>query len=50
MIAERPGNPVLAPEDAITELHECAGSQFDPDVVRALVAELSSTRVARTAA
>jgi diguanylate cyclase (GGDEF)-like protein len=49
MIAERPGSPALSPDAAIAELHECASSQFDPDVVAALVAELSSTRVAQTA-
>jgi HD-GYP domain-containing protein (c-di-GMP phosphodiesterase class II) len=49
MVAERPGNPALAPEAAIAELRECAGSQFDPDVVAAL-AGLSAMRVVRTAA
>jgi diguanylate cyclase (GGDEF)-like protein len=41
MIAERPGSPALAAQDAIAELHQCAGSQFDPDVVTALLEELS---------
>jgi diguanylate cyclase (GGDEF)-like protein/putative nucleotidyltransferase with HDIG domain len=50
MVAERPYSPALAPEAAIAELHECAGSQFDPDVVEALVAELSLARVARPTA
>jgi diguanylate cyclase (GGDEF)-like protein len=50
MVAERPGSPALALEAAIAELHECAGSQFDPDVVAALVKELSTMRMARTAA
>jgi diguanylate cyclase (GGDEF)-like protein len=48
MVAERPYSPALAPEAAIAELHECAGSQFDADVVAALVAELSLARVARS--
>lgn len=50
MVAERPCSPALPPEAAVAELHECAGSQFDPDVVATLVAELSSWRVARSAA
>jgi diguanylate cyclase (GGDEF)-like protein len=50
MIAERPGSPALAPDAAIAELHECASSQFDPDIVAALVAEFSSMRLAQTAA
>jgi putative nucleotidyltransferase with HDIG domain len=50
MVTERPYSPALAPEAAIAELHECAGSQFDPDVVAMLVEELSSAHVARSAA
>jgi putative nucleotidyltransferase with HDIG domain len=50
MTAERPGSQAHAPEDAIAELQACAGSQFDPEVVAALVTELSATQVARTAA
>jgi diguanylate cyclase (GGDEF)-like protein len=50
MVAERPYSRALAPEAAIAELHECSSSQFDPDVVTALVAELSSTRVTLTVA
>jgi diguanylate cyclase (GGDEF)-like protein len=50
MVAERPYSAALAPESAIAELHACAGSQFDPDVVATLVAELSSMQVARFAA
>jgi diguanylate cyclase (GGDEF)-like protein len=42
MVAERPYSPALAPDAAIAELLECAGSQFDPQVVDALVAELST--------
>ncbi len=48
MVAERPYSPALAPEAAIAELNECANSQFDPDVVRALVAELAAARSAVT--
>jgi diguanylate cyclase (GGDEF)-like protein/putative nucleotidyltransferase with HDIG domain len=50
MVAERPYSPALDPEEAIAELHECAGTQFDRDVVETLVAELASARVTRSAA
>ena len=37
MIAPRPyRNPMTIP-DALKELHACAGSQFDPDVVDAFM-------------
>jgi diguanylate cyclase (GGDEF)-like protein/putative nucleotidyltransferase with HDIG domain len=48
MVSERPYSPALAPEAAIAELNECANSQFDPDVVQALVAELAAARIAVT--
>lgn len=50
MVAERPYSSALAPEAAVAELQECAGSQFDPQVVAALVAELSSSQLGRLAA
>jgi diguanylate cyclase (GGDEF)-like protein len=34
----------LTAEQAMLELHDCAGSQFDPDVVAALAAELGFVR------
>lgn len=50
MVAERPYSPARTPEAAIAELRERAGSQFDPDVVAALIAEISPAQVTRFAA
>lgn len=38
MISVRPYRPQLSIHDALTELQDGAGTQFDPDVVRAFVA------------
>ena len=38
MISVRPYRPQLSIRDALTELQNGAGTQFDPDVVRAFVA------------
>ena len=35
MVSDRPYREALSPADAVTELRECAGTQFDPDVVDA---------------
>jgi diguanylate cyclase (GGDEF)-like protein len=35
MTSDRPYRPALAVQDALDELHRCAGRQFDPAVVRA---------------
>jgi diguanylate cyclase (GGDEF)-like protein len=40
MTSERPYREARSLEDALAELRRCAGTQFDPEVVRALVAEL----------
>jgi HD-GYP domain-containing protein (c-di-GMP phosphodiesterase class II) len=37
MTEDRPYRQALASEDAIAELRRCAGTQFDPDVVEALI-------------
>jgi diguanylate cyclase (GGDEF)-like protein len=42
MVAERPYSPALPIDAALAELAECAGLQFDPDVVAALIAEVSA--------
>jgi diguanylate cyclase (GGDEF)-like protein len=42
MVSERPYRKPLTPGAALTELHECAGAQFDPVVVRAFVEATSS--------
>ena len=40
MIAERPYSAARTREEAISELQRCAGTLFDPHVVRAFIAEL----------
>ena len=39
MIEERPYSPAMSEEDACRELERCAGTQFDPAVVKAFVAK-----------
>ena len=41
MISERVYRRRVSPDEAITELDRCAGTQFDPDVVTALAQELA---------
>jgi len=47
MTTDRSYRPAMPLADAIAELRRCAGTQFDPDVVQALVAVLESDTVAR---
>jgi diguanylate cyclase (GGDEF)-like protein len=41
MLSDRPYRPGMTREQALAELRRCAGTQFDPDVVRAFVVALS---------
>lgn len=41
LTAPRPYRDAASTEDALEELHRCAGTQFDPRVVEALAADLS---------
>ncbi|MFL5960709.1 MAG: HD domain-containing phosphohydrolase [Gaiellaceae bacterium] len=43
MTSERPYGGTLTQEDALAELDRCAGTQFDPAVVKALAEELVAT-------
>jgi HD-GYP domain-containing protein (c-di-GMP phosphodiesterase class II) len=38
MTTDRPYRKALSEADALTELHRCSGTQFDPAVVDALAA------------
>ena len=44
MITERPYHAAMHPEDALAELRDCAGSQFDPDVVDACSIRVTTLR------
>ena len=50
MVSERPYSPPIPLEDALDELSRCAGTQFDPAVVRAFCAELAADRRSRATA
>jgi HD-GYP domain-containing protein (c-di-GMP phosphodiesterase class II) len=47
LISSRPYAPGMSESDARAELRRCAGSQFDPRVITALLAELDH-RTAQT--
>jgi HD-GYP domain-containing protein (c-di-GMP phosphodiesterase class II) len=47
MTTTRSYRPAMALEDAVAELRSCAGTQFDPDVVAALVSILEEDSVIR---
>jgi diguanylate cyclase (GGDEF)-like protein len=55
MTSDRPYRPTLAVQDALAELHRCAGAQFDPAVVRVFslvvngMSGLAGARVAASA-
>ena len=44
MTSDRVYRGRLSDEDALEELERCAGTQFDPDIVAALAAELGVRR------
>lgn len=44
MITTRPYRAAMTPQAALAELDRCAGSQFDPDVVRAFTAVVARQR------
>jgi two-component system, cell cycle response regulator len=41
MVSSRPYRPDMTADEALAELHRCAGEQFDPDVVEALTAVMA---------
>jgi HD-GYP domain-containing protein (c-di-GMP phosphodiesterase class II) len=43
MTSDRAYRQAMSPGDALAELERCAGTQFDPAVVKALAAELLPT-------
>ena len=43
MVSERPYSPGRDPESVLAEIRECAGSQFDPDLVEVLDRVVRST-------
>jgi HD-GYP domain-containing protein (c-di-GMP phosphodiesterase class II) len=50
MVTDRPYRPGTDRASALTELQRCAGSQFDPRVVKAFCAVASRMALARAVA
>jgi HD-GYP domain-containing protein (c-di-GMP phosphodiesterase class II) len=50
MVTDRPYRKGTDSESALAELHRCAGTQFDPAVVKAFCAVMSRVELARAAA
>ena len=48
MITDRPYRAGMSHADAVAELRRCSGTQFDPQVVDALIAELDARQVTDT--
>jgi HD-GYP domain-containing protein (c-di-GMP phosphodiesterase class II) len=44
MTSDRDYRQAVPPRDALAELERCAGTQFDPAVVKALAEELGTSR------
>jgi HD-GYP domain-containing protein (c-di-GMP phosphodiesterase class II) len=42
MVSDRPYRAALSFDHAVAELRRCSGSQFDPAVVEALLAEIGA--------
>jgi diguanylate cyclase (GGDEF)-like protein/PAS domain S-box-containing protein len=47
MTSNRPYRTAMSPELALSELHNCSGTQFDPAVIKAFVNAISSSRAAQ---
>jgi diguanylate cyclase (GGDEF)-like protein len=50
MVTDRPYRSGMSPQAAMEELRRCAGTQFDPGVVDALLAQLTATQPAAVVA
>ncbi len=50
MTGDRPYRSAMSVEDALAEVHRCAGTQFDPAVVEAFAATLRARRTQTRAA